>query len=344
MTRKFFTGLMLAGLVWRAYAAAPPDKLTLADLANRPDRWPETVTYQGDFRFGNAATVHKGDKAKLIRFDGTQAQLLGAGNVVLNLKPEDCGLLEAANAAWAALTPEQRAIEPATLAADLSLWPVRVITTSPIAGPYGKLPPGSEVTLVSLTDKQANIAWPNSPNGLRIPIEMTDVITRARQLAVTDRAKRPSRLAAALQGILVNADGTAYHDEHANDKKIFVLYFGANWCAPCHEFSPELVKFLDEALPKHPELAAVMVNDDDKPEDMLAYMKSAKMPFPAMAKKNVTRANPISNYQVKTIPHLVIVDRFGKVLATNDTDKDDRTDPADTIVALKKLLVSPLPN
>ncbi len=344
MTRKFLSGLMLAGLVWRAAAASPPDKLTLADLANRPDRWPDTVTYQADFHFGNGTTVHKGDKAKLIRYDGTKVQMLGAGNVAFSLKPEDCGLLEAANAAWAALTPEQRAIEPATLAADPSLWPVKVATTSPINASFGKLPSGSEVTLVSLTDKEVNIAWPNSPNGLRIGFELTDVITRARQLVLTERAKRPSRIAAALLGILVNADGTAYHDDHANDKTIFALYFGANWCAPCHEFSPELVKFLNEALPKHPELAAVMVNDDDKPDQMFAYMKEAKMPFPAMAKKDVTRANPISNYQAEMIPHLVIVDRFGKVLASNDDNKGNRTDPADTIGALKKLLAAPLPN
>ena len=346
MTIKLGRVLLLAGLIWSACAtapAAPPDKLTLADMANRPDRWPEYVTYQGDFKFGSSFTVHKGDKAKLLRFDGTQVQVLGPGNAVFNLKPENCALLDAANEAWSALTPAQRAIEPATLAADPSLWPVKVATTSPINASYGKLPVDSEVVLVSVTDKEANIAWPNSPNGLRLNFELTDIIARARQLALMDRAKRPSRMAAAFQGMLVNADGSAYHDDHANDKKIYALYYGANWCAPCHQFSPDLVKFLDEALPKHPELAAVFVDDDDKTDEMLAYMKEAKMPFPAMAKKDVTRANLISDFQVKIIPHLVIVDRFGKILASNDDDKSERKDPADTIGDLKKLLEKPLP-
>lgn len=67
------------------------------------------------------------------------------------------------------------------------------------------------------------------------------------------------------------------------------------------------------------------------------------MPFPAMAKKDVTHANLVVNYQVKIIPHLVIVDRFGKILASNDDDKSERKDPADTIGDLKRLLASPLP-
>lgn len=295
MTAKWGGIFLIAGMIWSACAVAsagPPDKLTLADLANRPDRWPENVTYQGDFKFGNGTTVHKGDQARLIRFNGTQVQILGAGNAVFNLKPEDCGLLDAANASWAALTPAQRAIEPATLAADLSLWPVKVAVTSPINASFGKLPAGTEVTLISVTDKEANIAWPNSPNGLRVSFELTDVIKRARRLALIERAKRPSRMAAALQGMLVNADGTAYHDDHANDKKIYALYYGANWCAPCHQFSPDLVKFLDEALPKHPELAAVFVDDDDKPEDMFAYHERGKNAVPGDGKEGCDARQP----------------------------------------------------
>ena len=59
-------------------AAEPPATLGFADLVNRPDRWPESVTVPRDFIFGPNAAVHAGDKAKVVRFDGTKVLLVAA--------------------------------------------------------------------------------------------------------------------------------------------------------------------------------------------------------------------------------------------------------------------------
>ena len=316
-----------------------PETLSLADLVNRPDRWPATVTVPQDFKFNNGAIVHQGDKARVTRFDGTQVGV-AAGNVRFMMKPDDCGLLAAANQAWAALTPAQRAVDPDSLATDLSLWPSRITAITGINCSFGKLPAGTEVGLLTVSNRGTDIAWPNSPNRVTVGFDTTDVVSRARQLVLVDRDKRPSRVVAALQGILVDADGKASHDDHLGDKQIFALYFGANWCAPCHAFSPDFVKYLNDTMPGHPELAAVLLSDDKQPDQMFAYMKEEKMPFPVVPMNVWTQSSFLSGYATRMIPHLVIVDRFGKVLATNDSDHDDRVDPKDTIAALGRLLTA----
>jgi nucleoredoxin len=330
----------LAGILAAAAAlAAPPDTLSLPDLANRPDRWPATVTAQRDFQFKNGAVVHKGDPISLVRFDGARVLVIAPGNIRFVVAPADCNLLGAANQAWAALTPAQRAIDPESLAADRSLWPLRVVTAIPITCKFGGLPAETEVGLASVSSSGVALAWPNSANVVTLDFGATDVITRARQLALLDPAQRPSPVAAALKGIMVDADGNAYQDDWAA-KKFFAFYFGANWCAPCHAFSPDLVKFMDDALPKHPELAAVLLSNDQQAGPMLAYMKEEKMPFPAVPLTKLNQSSYLSGYAGQMIPHLVIVDRFGTLLASDDDGHGNRVDPRDTIAILAKLLAA----
>ena len=345
MKKNALRSLALLGLAWglcaALAAAAPPETLALADLANRPDRWPATVTLQRDLHFTSGLVMHQGDQLRLLRFDGSQAQVADASRHLFNLKPEDCGLLDAANQAWAALTPAQRAVAPETLAGDLSLWPVRVAVNTAISCTLGKLPAGTEVALLTVSPKGADVAWPNSPSRLSLDFGSIDLIARARQLALIAPDQRPSRIAAALQDILVGADGKPYHDEHLGDKKIFALYFGAGWCPPCQAFSPDFVKFVHDAMPRHPELAVVFLSDDKQLADMLAYMQKEEMTFPAVPPKGVTHSSPLSDYEVQLIPHLIIVDRFGKVLANSDDGRGNRIDPMDTVAALGKILAAP---
>ena len=337
--------LTLVGLIWGLCAAmaqaAPPETLTLADLANQPDRWPATVTLQRDLKFRNGIVLHQGDNVRVERFDGSQVLLLDpAHRMRFNASPEDCGLLDAANQIWSALTPAQRAISPDTLADDRSLWPVEIGLTSEISCNFGKLPAGTEVNLLTLTRQNMVIAWPSSPNRLELDFRDTDVIARARKLALVPADQRPSRIAAALQGILVDSDGQSYDAARLADKKIFALYFGAGWCPPCQAFSPGFAKFVNDTLPKHPELAVVFLSDDKQRPDMFAYMKKEDMNFPAVPPNVLPYSNLISTYQVQLIPHLIVVDRFGKVLADNDDGRGNRVDPMDTVAALGKLLAA----
>jgi thiol-disulfide isomerase/thioredoxin len=335
--------LLIGFLAAVASAAAPPDQLTLADLVNHPDRWPPTVSAQRDFQFTNGAVVHQGDKLTVFAFDGTSVLVIAPGNLRFKAVPADVGFLDAANQAWSALTPAQRAVDPDSLPADPSLWPVQIKTTIPLNCTFGNLPAGTQVSLFQVTAKGPDIVWPNSPNRLQLDFTSSDLITDARQLALLDPDKRPSRIAAALQPLLVDSDGQPYHDDHLADKKYFAFYFGAGWCPPCQAFSPNLVAYLNDALPKHPELAAVLMSNDHSTPDMLAYMKQEKMPFPAVPPDALNNSPILSSYAGKIIPDMVIVDRFGKILAANEDKDGNRGDPADTLTDLTKILAAQPP-
>ena len=336
--RSFLAALALAGFACRVLCAAAPASLTLPDLVNRPDRWPAEVTVTRDFIFNASAAVHTGDKAKVVQFDGTKVLLIAANNIRFTATPSDAGLLAAANQAWSALTPAQREIAPDTLAADPSLWPVRLKTVNPINCSLGKLPPGTEVPLYSVSPRGLEIGWPNSPNRLSLSFDSTDIFDRARRLVLVDRPDRPSRLAAALHGLLVNADGKPSDESGLAGKQIFALYFGAGWCAPCHAFSPDLVKYLTTAWPRHPELAVVFMSNDKQVAPMLQYMKEANMTFPAVPPGVLVQSPFLMKYAAEMIPQLIIVDRFGNILASNDDHRGNRGDPKETLAALDGLL------
>jgi nucleoredoxin len=334
-------GLALSALARAsaAFAAEPPETLALQDLVGRPDLWPPYVAMPHDFRFPNGAVVHQGDKAQIAKFDGSKLYLVD-GAIRFMALATDCGFLDAANQAWSALTPAQRDVGPASLASDQSLWPARVKTVVPISCTYGNLPLGTNVDLIQVTAQGTLIGWPNSTNRLSVSFDCTDVFAGARQLAAIAPDSRPSRIAAALEGSMVDATGQPYRDGHLEGKKIYALYFGASWCAPCHAFSPDLVKFLSQTLPSHPELAAVLISEDQQPDQMLAYMKEENMPFPAVPRSRFMQSVLLRSYAAEIIPQFTIVDRFGKVLASNDDLHGNRGDPEDTIGALRRLLAS----
>ena len=88
------------------------------------------------------------------------------------------------------------------------------------------------------------------------------------------------------------------------------------WCPPCRAFSPDFVKYVNETMPKHPELAVIFLNDDKQVNEMLAYMQQEKMPFPATNMKDWNQNSLLTSYSPQLILQLlVIVDRFGKLPA-----------------------------
>jgi len=328
------------GLLLAHALAATPDTLAMADLVNHPDRWPPTVTLQRDYKFTNGVVAHQGEKVQVLHVDPTQVVVLTSSNVRFPVEPADCGILDAANAAWTALTPAQRAVDPESLAGDPALWPVQVTVATPITCSFGRLAAGTTVTLLSVTGRKASLCWPHSANRVSVDLASTDAVDRARRLVLVDVAQRPSRMAAALKGLLLDSGGHPYPDDQLEAKKYFAFYVGANWCAPCHAFSPDLVRFLEANQPKHPELQAVLLSNDPQVGPMLAYMQEEKMSFPAVPQTQLLQSTVLESYATRIIPHLVVVDRAGKILATNDDDHGNRGDPKDTLDALGKLLAA----
>src|SRR5947209_5159843 len=61
--------------------------------------------------------------------------------------------------------------------------------------------------------------------------------------------------------------------------KYIAFYCGAGWCGPCHQFTPELVKFYKEMKPKYPNFEVVFLSEDRSPVEMQNYMVEMSMPW-----------------------------------------------------------------
>ncbi len=64
--------------------------------------------------------------------------------------------------------------------------------------------------------------------------------------------------------------------------KYIALYFSAGWCGPCHQFTPDLVKFYNEMKPKYPDFEVLFMSLDTGATAMEKYMNEMSMPWPAV--------------------------------------------------------------
>lgn len=298
-------------------AAAPPETLTARDLANRPDRWPSEVAIANELDFGDFV-VKAGDVAKVIGFNGRDVELALPGDVFIRVSVEDCDLVEAANRAWAMLTPEQRAVDERQILDDASLWPETIKSGMAFEFDNGiTLPAGHEYKLVWVGRDGIRAFDDEKRLQVVLPIGQSDLFTRAREIAATPRSERPSRLVELLRNKVVDADGNPLDPSTFDDSDVFALYYAASWCGYCREFNPEFIRAIERARAQYPKLAVILISIDEDPAKMFGYMKSGQVPWPAVSHETMKASAWLSGLYGGGVPQLVIVDRYGKVEATS---------------------------
>ena len=109
--------------------------------------------------------------------------------------------------------------------------------------------------------------------------------------------------------------------------RYWAFYYSASWCPPCRAFTPDLVSFYRDFKPSHPDFELIFVNEDRSEDDMLNYMKSDSMPWPAVWYADIENPDlEAKKYCGEGIPCLVLVDADGQVLS--DTFQSGQyTDP-----------------
>jgi nucleoredoxin len=274
----------------------------------------------------------------------------GTAAVNFDVGPDDTDVVAVANAIWSKLNADQRNLSLAAIQGDASLWPLTLKLKDAVTFSGGvTMAPGTEVNFLhfhqgtpeavefSVGDLVANWA----------PYDLTDLFSRARELAAVPRDSRPSRIVAQLKGNTVDSDGKAVQCPEKG-VKYFALYFSASWCPPCRQFAPKMVAFANQFAAAHRELAIVMVSEEDLQAstgqhvsqnydaDMLKYMKDMGMNWiavPPSAKKKCPNLYGYGNlcWGDYAVPALVVTDRFGTVIAA-------AADNEGTIEKLKKLL------
>jgi len=96
-----------------------------------------------------------------------------------------------------------------------------------------------------------------------------------------------------------------------------LFYYGANWCGPCHQLVPQVIATTNQLKSAHPNFAVIFISRDRSETEMLRYMTSTKMPWPAVRFEALDRISDIISAGGRSIPALVLVDRDGRILTSS---------------------------
>jgi nucleoredoxin len=134
----------------------------------------------------------------------------------------------------------------------------------------------------------------------------------------------PSVVASMVSGNLVRYTGNGLQpvpDSTLAPARYIAVYYSAQWCPPCHAFTPQLVQFYNSFKPTHPDFDLIFVSEDHDENQMQDYMKEMAMPWPAVRYDQLAhpagsfKGTGIEGFANDGIPDLVLLDSTGKVLS-----------------------------
>eukprot|EP00591_Stephanopyxis_turris_P007765 CAMPEP_0195519620 /NCGR_PEP_ID=MMETSP0794_2-20130614/15143_1 /TAXON_ID=515487 /ORGANISM="Stephanopyxis turris, Strain CCMP 815" /LENGTH=334 /DNA_ID=CAMNT_0040648803 /DNA_START=59 /DNA_END=1063 /DNA_ORIENTATION=+ len=128
---------------------------------------------------------------------------------------------------------------------------------------------------------------------------------------------------------MINETSAQFHshltNEALNGKKVVGLYFSADWCGPCRQFTPDLVNFynkMNARKGKENQFEIVWISrcrDVNSYGQYFTHMNWLAMtPEDAMGAKGEQLSQ---KYKVKGIPHLVLLDDMGSVITYDGRTK-----------------------
>ena len=97
------------------------------------------------------------------------------------------------------------------------------------------------------------------------------------------------------------------------DAKYYIFLESASWCPPCRKEMPHIVKAYPEMKENQVEL--VLIGADGSPQKAEEYLKTYNATFPGVFGRDPGVANLPGFKSANYVPHAVIVDSNGNVLA-----------------------------
>ena len=115
---------------------------------------------------------------------------------------------------------------------------------------------------------------------------------------------------------IVREEKLAKHDPAAlPEPELYLVYFSAGWCGPCHRFTPSLIETYQRWQATQPgRVEVVFVSNDRTAQEQARYAREAGMPWPMLEYSQLGRVKVIERWAGNGIPCLVAVTRDGEVL------------------------------
>jgi thiol-disulfide isomerase/thioredoxin len=178
----------------------------------------------------------------------------------------------------------------------------------------GQLPKGEALILKGIEGQDLLVVSEKMKMLFNVAPRDTDLLQVARKRLV-ERDAAPGRITEDLTGKLISPNtGAAVTLDVSAQPRIYAFYRGASWCGPCRQFSPSLVKFYNDAKPKHPEFEIIYISGDKSMAEMRGYAKEAGFGWRAVATNRQPELQLVNPLFTQYIPQLVVTDRHGNVL------------------------------
>jgi hypothetical protein len=318
------------------------EDLTWQELAQRPELWPAQCTVKQTIKFEGGVSVQAGQKVNVLDFKGNEVELTTTdGRVNFAAEPDETDVLNVARAAYAKLTPKQRALTYPSIVQQKDLWPYRVTITRGFTLAPGKVvQAGDQVLVKDIQPGKVDVVSEKLNARFGVALPATDVMAQARkfveddqagprllavqkaaeeklaaeQKAQADKIKAEGRVVVELEGKLINSITGQPEPLDTNSLPRYIVFLrGQSTCPITRRFAPTFLKYCQETKPKHPEFEVVYLTIEDLPETE-KFAKELGFSWRTVTYENTTMPC-VHPYIDGRIPQLIVMNRDGKVLA-----------------------------
>lgn len=115
---------------------------------------------------------------------------------------------------------------------------------------------------------------------------------------------------------MADPDGTMRKlSDYVGNGKVVLIDFWASWCPPCRADMPHLVKVYDQYKNKNFEIVGISL--DRTADAWKKGIKDLNMTWPQLSDIKFWQSEGAALYGVNSIPHTVLVDKDGTIIAKN---------------------------
>ena len=321
-------------------------ELSWSELARRPELWPAQCTAKEKMTFDGGVTVQAGQKLSVLKVTADEVQVTTAdGRTTFTAEPKETDVLPVAQAAYAKLTPKQRALSYQALTTKKELWPQRVTLNRTFDMGGGRVVrEGEQLTLEDVQADRLVVIAESVKARFQVVPQATDVMALSWKLVEDDKAmprfvdaqkekqqqvaarqeqqdaaqqkrQKLGPVIAELEPELVSSvtGKPAPLDENALPRYI-VLFRGSSTCPITRQFAPTLIKYYRQMKPTHPEFEIVYLMTESA-EDTGKFAKELGFSWRAIPYEQKHPMPTVMQPIGSLLPQLVVMDRNGRVLA-----------------------------